>query len=251
MKLIHKFKSPNFNKRQSKKIKYLIIHYTALKDYSESLKYLCDKSKKVSSHYLISQQGDVYNLVSEKMRAWHAGISYWKSDTDINSASIGIELDYSPNHKNNIFKKKMIKSLINLIKMLKKKYNIHNSNILGHSDISPYRKLDPGPKFPWKKLAKFDLIYFPVTKKNKKQLNLEAWFKKNKLTRKKNIALFMLGYIGYDMSLSIKNSNFFQYLIKSYQYHYFPNNISCKLDNETYDLIFSQFTNLLLTSSKK
>ena len=109
MKLIHKFKSPNFNKRQSKKIKYLIIHYTALKDCSESLKYLCDKSKKVSSHYLISQQGDVYNLISEKMRAWHAGISYWKSDTDINSASIGIELDYSPNHSNNTFKKEMIK----------------------------------------------------------------------------------------------------------------------------------------------
>ena len=135
--------------------------------------------------------------------------------------------------------------------MLKKKYNIQNRNILGHSDISSYRKLDPGPKFPWKKLAKFDLIYFPVTKKNKKQLNLEVWFKKKELIRKKNIALFMLGYIGYDISLSIKNSNFFQYLIKSYQYHYFPNNISCKLDNETYDLILSHFINLLLTFSKK
>ena len=105
MKLIHKFKSPNINIRESKKIKYLIIHYTALKDCSESLKYLCNRSKKVSSHYLISQQGDIYNLVSEKMRAWHAGISYWKSETDINSASIGIELDYSPNHTNNTNKK--------------------------------------------------------------------------------------------------------------------------------------------------
>ena len=126
MKLIHKFKSPNFNKRESKKIKYLIIHYTALKDCSESLKYLCNKSKKVSSHYLISQQGDVYNLVSEKMRAWHAGISYWKSETDINSASIGIELDYSPLHTNNIFKKKMIESLINLSEILTNKMGIFN-----------------------------------------------------------------------------------------------------------------------------
>ena len=251
MKLIHKFKSPNFNKRESKKIKYLIIHYTALNDCSESLKYLCNKSKKVSSHYLISQQGDIYSLVSEKMRAWHAGVSHWKNYTDINSTSIGIELDYSSNHTNNTFKKKMIKSLINLIKMLKKKYNIHNNNILGHSDISPYRKLDPGPKFPWKKLAKFDLVYFPVTKKNKKQLNLEVLFRKNKLTRKKNIALFMLSYIGYDISLSIKNSNFFQYLIKSYQFHYFPNKISCKLDKKTYDLILSHFINLFLTSNKK
>ena len=213
MKLINKFKSPNYNKRESKKIKYLIIHYTALKNCSESLKYLCNKSKKVSSHYLISQQGDIYNLVSEKMRAWHAGISYWKNETDINSTSIGIELDYSPNHKNNIFTKKMIKSLINLLKILKKKYNINNNNILGHSDIAPYRKLDPGPQFPWKKLTKFDLIYFPLTKNNKKKLNLEAWFKKNKLTRKKNISLFILGYIGYDISLGMKKSNFFQYLI--------------------------------------
>jgi len=251
MKLINKFKSPNYNKRESKKIKYLIIHYTALKNCSESLKYLCNKSKKVSSHYLISQQGDIYNLVSEKMRAWHAGISCWKNETDINSTSIGIELDYSPNHKNNIFKKKMIESLINLIKALKKKYNIHNNNILGHSDISPYRKSDPGPKFPWKKLAKFDLVYFPATKKNKKQLNLESWFKKNKLTRKKSIALFVLGYIGYDISLSIENSSFFKYLIKSYQYHYFSSNISCQLDDKTYDLLLKHYLNLLLTSSKK
>ena len=74
--------------------------------------------------------------------------------------------------------------------------------------------------------VKLNLIYFPVVEKNKRQLNLEVWFKKNKLTRKKNIALLMLDHIGYDISLSIKNSNFFQYLIKSYQYHYFPNNIS-------------------------
>ena len=90
-----------------------------------------------------------------------------------------------------------------------------------------------------------------MTKKNKKQLNLEVWFKKNKLTRKKNIALFILGYIGYDISLSIKNSNFFQYLIKSYQYHYYPNNISCKLDKKTYDLLLSHFIKLFLTSNKK
>ena len=73
----------------------------------------------------------------------------------------------------------------------------------------------------------------------------------SEITRKKNIALFMLGYIGYDISLSIKNSSFFQYLIKSYQYHYFPNNISSKLDSKTYDLLSSHFINLLLTSSKK
>jgi len=251
MKLIHKFKSPNFNKRRFKKIKYIIIHYTALRDCSESLIYLCNKSKKVSSHYLISQQGDIYNLVSEKKRAWHAGTSYWKTKTDINSVSIGIELDFSPNHTNNTFKKKMIESLVSLLKVLKKKYNIYNYNILGHSDIAPYRKLDPGPKFPWKKLAKLNLSYFPLRKIKNKKINLEMLFKKNKLNSKKNIALFMLSYIGYDISFSIEKPKYFNYLIRNYQYHFFPNNISCKLDNKTYELILCHFMNLLLTSDEK
>jgi len=251
MKLINKFKSLNFNKRKSQDIKYIIIHYTALKDLSESLKYLSNPLKKVSCHYLISQTGAVYNLVPDKMRAWHAGISYWKKDSDINSLSIGIELDYSPVHKNNSFKKEMILSLIALIKILKKRYNIQKCNILGHSDIAPYRKLDPGPLFPWKKLAKLDLSYLPIKKKNNKNLKLNLWFKKNQITRKKNMALFMLGYIGYDIFLSINDTKFFRQLIKSYQYHYSQNNISCKLDNKTYKLIESHFINLLLTLNKK
>ena len=94
MKLIHNFKSPNFNERKSNNIKVIVIHYTALDSISNSLKHLCSKKNKVSSHYLISQSGKIYSLVSEKKRAWHAGKSYWKGVTDINSISIGIELDY-------------------------------------------------------------------------------------------------------------------------------------------------------------
>ena len=100
MKYIHKFKSLNFNKRKSKEIKFIIIHYTALKSISESIKYLCEKNNKVSSHYIISKKGEIYNLVSEKKRAWHAGASYWNGLKDINSSSIGIELDYLPDEIN-------------------------------------------------------------------------------------------------------------------------------------------------------
>ena len=121
MKLIHNFKSPNFNKRKHNKIELIIIHYTALENINESLSYLCDIKNKVSCHYLISQKGQIYNLVSEKNRAWHAGISYWNLENDINSNSIGIELDYSPNYQNNIFSKKLVSSLIILLKNLKKK----------------------------------------------------------------------------------------------------------------------------------
>ena len=88
MKLIHNFKSPNFNDRKSNNIQIIVLHYTSLNSISNSLKYLCSKKNKVSSHYLISKSGKIYNLVSEKKRAWHAGQSYWKGQTDINSISI-------------------------------------------------------------------------------------------------------------------------------------------------------------------
>ena len=111
MKYIAKYKSPNYNSRKNSKIKLIIIHYTALKNYKEALLYLCDKRKKVSSHFLINQNGYIYNLVNLNKRAWHAGTSYWEGNRDINSMSIGIELDFSSNKDNNNFSKKMIKLL--------------------------------------------------------------------------------------------------------------------------------------------
>ena len=159
MKLIHNFKSPNFNDRKSNNIEIIVIHYTALNSISNSLKHLCSKKNKVSSHYLISQEGKIYNLVSEKKRAWHAGQSYWRGKTDINSISIGIELDFSPLYTNNKFTLKLNNSLIFLLKKLLKKYQIRTENILGHSDIAPYRKIDPGKYFPWQMLENKKLSY--------------------------------------------------------------------------------------------
>ena len=90
MKLIHKFKSLNFDKRINKQISFLIIHYTALPSLEESIKYLCDKKNRVSSHYVIGQNGKIYSLVNDKNRAWHAGKSLWGSEKNLNSISIGI-----------------------------------------------------------------------------------------------------------------------------------------------------------------
>ena len=122
MKYITKYKSPNYNSRNKSKIKLIIIHYTALRNTKEAITYLCTKEKKVSAHYLISQNGLIYNLVNEKFRAWHAGQSYWQDVFDINSFSVGIELDYNPNGKNNKFSYKMISSLKKLILKIKNKY---------------------------------------------------------------------------------------------------------------------------------
>ena len=102
MKLTKKFKSPNYNlRKKNHQIKYIIIHYTSLKDIDSAISYLCTKKNKVSCHYLISQIGNIYNLVDDEYRAWHAGVSSWHEDTDINSYSIGIELDFSYKYFNN------------------------------------------------------------------------------------------------------------------------------------------------------
>ncbi len=253
MKLIHNFKSPNFNDRKSNNIEIIVIHYTALSSISNSLKHLCSKKNKVSSHYLISQEGKIYNLVSEKKRAWHAGQSYWRGNTDINSISIGIELDFSPLHINNKFSLKLNSSLIFLLKKLLKKYRISNENILGHSDIAPYRKIDPGKYFPWQMLENKKLSFRPqllnqsdITNNLKKE-----WLNKNKLNSMKKKILFMLNFIGYDTSLALKNKTYFDQLINAYSSHYriYKNHYYNK--KKIFDVIEVHFLNIILTKNKK
>ena len=148
--------SPNFDqkKRSSKSIKLLVIHYTGMQSERESIMRLCNPKYKVSSHFVINQNGKIYRLVQDYQTAWHAGKSCWGKYKNLNKNSIGIELvnkghefDYTN------FKKKQLSSLIKICKILIKKYKIKKRNIVGHSDISPLRKIDPGEKFPWKELA--------------------------------------------------------------------------------------------------
>jgi N-acetylmuramoyl-L-alanine amidase len=253
MKLIHKFKSPNFNYRNSQNIELIIIHYTAIKSTYESIKHLCSKKNKVSSHYLISKNGQIFSLVSEKNRAWHAGKSYWRGKKDINSISIGIELDYFPFEGNKNFTIKLQKSLILLLKKIVKKYNILAHNILGHSDISPYRKIDPGKNFPWHILQKQKIVNklekIKINNTNLKIIN--NWFSKNKFNSDKGKILFMLNFIGYDISLASKNKFNFIQLINAYcsRYRYYKNYSFNK--NKIFNVIELHFFNILLTKKKK
>ena len=253
MKLIHKFKSPNFNERKSKEINLIIIHYTALKSISESIEYLCNKQNKVSSHYLISKKGEIYNLVDEDKRAWHAGKSYWKSNTDINSSSIGIELDYFPDKKNTKYSKDLLNTLIKLLKKIVKKYNISKDNILGHSDIAPYRKIDPGINFPWFLLEEKRIAFRIKKLQNNSQIQLliKKWYKKNKFKSVKKKILFMLDYIGYDVSLAKKNNSDFNKILLIYSYrfkHFYKYSLNKK---QIPELIEIHFLNILLTKLKK
>lgn len=253
MKFIHKFKSPNFNERKcNKKINLVIIHYTAINSINESIKYLCTKENKVSAHYLISKKGKIYSLVSESKRAWHAGESYWKGEIDINSKSIGIELDYSPFSKKSKYSKELIGSLINLLKNIIKKYKIKPSNVLGHSDISPYRKIDPSKNFPWLLLEE-KKISFKIEKiKNISIIKsfLNNWYKKNQINSKKKKIIFLLGYIGYDVR-NLDNEYKINKILTAYNSRYkIYKNINYNKKN-ILRIIELHFLNILLTKLKK
>jgi len=153
---ITKLYSPNFNskKRGSNNIASIIIHYTGMQSERESIERLTSSSSKVSCHYLINRSGKVFRLVEDKNMAWHAGKSMWGKYKNLNKNSIGIEL-VNKGHQYGYasFKKKQISTLVKLCKILKKKYKIKTKNFLGHSDVSPLRKIDPGEKFPWEFLS--------------------------------------------------------------------------------------------------
>jgi N-acetylmuramoyl-L-alanine amidase len=161
--------SPNFDekRRDSKKIKFLIFHYTGMKNESEAINRLTDIRSKVSSHYLIKNNGGIITLVPDLYIAWHAGISSWKNYKSLNKHSIGIEIS-NPGHdfKYKKFSKKQINSILKLSKFLIKKYEIKSKNVLGHSDIAPLRKKDPGEKFPWHYLSKNKIGYWHNISKN-------------------------------------------------------------------------------------
>ena len=214
----------SFPKRQKKRIKFIIIHYTGMKKESEAIKRLCNSKSKVSSHYFIKSNGEILNLVPDLYEAWHAGISNWKNFKSLNKYSLGIEI-HNPGHDNGYknFKPRQISNLEKLLRYLTKTYQIKRNFILGHSDISPNRKKDPGEKFPWNKLAKKNLCQWHNldVKKIKK-------FRKQKIRSidKKNFIKNLLK-IGY-----FKHSD--KFLIKAFQRKYRVELIDGKIDKECY-----------------
>lgn len=145
----------NFNMR---KPNFVIIHHTAQNSTEQTLKTFTTPRTSVSAHYVIGRDGKVYHMLNDHLRAWHAGAGRWGNNTDINSSSIGIELD---NNGAEAFSEAQINSLLSVLEMLKKKHGIPVANFIGHSDIAPSRKVDPNPTFPWKRMAEngFGLWY--------------------------------------------------------------------------------------------
>ena len=227
MKKFKAIYSINFDKipRSPKKIIYLIFHYTGMASEKKAIQRLTSKSSKVSCHYFIKKNGEIIKMVPDKFIAWHAGVSNWKNHKNLNDKSIGIEIQNSGHSgKYERFPKKQIKSLLFLSKILKKKYLIKSKNVLGHSDISPDRKKDPGEKFPWKYLAKQKIGIWYNLPKNLKFRDTEV------LTKEKKIFYFYLKKIGYCIQKKSKHS---KSVVRAFQRRYRPKIINGKIDKET------------------
>ena len=223
--------SPNYsrNSRPKKSIKFIIIHYTGMQSEIESIKRLIHKNSKVSCHYLINRKGKIMQMVKENKIAWHAGVSRWKNIKNLNQNSIGIELvnkGHFFGYEN--YSNLQINSLIKLCSKLKKKYNIHKENFLGHSDIAPYRKIDPGEKFPWKKLSNYKLgKWYNLKKDEVSSDDKKKLFFKN---------LYKIGYRYFKVNKRVKSDKL---IIKAFQRRYNPKKITGYIDLKT--LKISQF----------
>ncbi len=224
--------SPNFNlpKRVKNRIKFIIIHYTGMKKESAAIKRLQDPKSKVSSHYLIKRNGEIINLVPDLFEAWHAGVSSWKNFKSLNKNSIGIEIT-NPGHQHGYkkFSKKQIFSLQKLLNILVKKYKIKKNYVLGHSDISPGRKKDPGEKFPWEMLAKNKLSFWH----NLDQKKIKKFREKNLITRiEENLFLKNLYKIGYNDVKKFNPKKNIKYLTLAFQRRFRQSLVNGKIDRE-------------------
>ena len=225
--------SPNFNpkKRTSKQIRFIIFHYTGMKNESDALNRLTDIQSEVSCHYLIKNNGEIIKLVPDLYIAWHAGKSSWQNYKSLNQNSIGIEIT-NPGHEHGYknFTQKQITSLLRLGKLLIKKYKISSKNILGHSDVAVLRKKDPGEKFPWKYLSKNEIGIWHTL--NKQDLTKNRKLKTNKI--EKSIFLRNLFKIGYSKEYpKDKDKNkYLRKLAKTFQRRFRQELVDGKIDQE-------------------
>jgi len=230
MKKINFLPSSNFKIYAGKRsVKSIVIHYTGMISLQSAIERLLSKKHEVSSHYVIGRNGKILQLVKDNNVAWHAGASDWFSFKNLNKTSIGIELEnkgHSYGYQN--FTSKQIFALIKILKILKKKFKVKNINIIGHSDIAPDRKIDPGEKFPWKELSKHNLSIWHSLDEN-----FISYFRLKKIKNfsKKKILIMAkkLGYIRVFLG-SAMDKNF----IKAFQRRFRQKLVNGIFDQECY-----------------
>lgn len=234
--------SPNFDDR-TLPISLLILHYTGMATGEAALERMCDRDAKVSAHYMVEEDGRIFQLVDEDKRAWHAGLSEWQGETNINSNSIGIEIvngghDH-PNADGSLpsFPDVQINAVIALSKDIMKRHG--DLTVLGHSDIAPARKIDPGENFPWQGLAAAGLGYWPNIRTDDRRILFELG------TRDRGVAILQSGlaHIGYGARVSGVMDEETKLIIEAVQRRYRPEQIDGVVDIQTMDVIKSLVEN--------
>ena len=225
--------SPNFDlkKRKKKQIKFIVFHYTGMATEKKAIDKLLNYTSKVSCHYFIKKNAEIIKMVPETYTAWHAGVSGWKKIKSLNKNSIGIEIS-NPGHEFKYlnFSKKQINSILKLTKYLIKKYKINSKFILGHSDIAPDRKQDPGEKFPWEFLSQNKIGIWHELKS--KEIKV---YRKLKLSNVLKIKFIKNLYkIGYPRNSKINKNKYNKNITVAFQRRFRQELIDGKIDKECF-----------------
>jgi N-acetylmuramoyl-L-alanine amidase len=215
--------SPNHNARPFTPVSLIVLHYTGMKNAKEALEWLCNAESGVSAHYFVEENGDISELVEEDRRAWHAGVSSWAGAHNINDISIGIELvNGGHEHGYAPFPPAQIAATIQLCGDIMRRHELRPACVIGHSDVAPTRKSDPGELFPWEKCAKYGIGLWhdimPYQPEELDSLELEP-------QQLKELQAFGYG-------IEQENPNQIQAVITAFQRHFRTSNISGKWDNE-------------------
>ena len=229
--------SPNHDSRGDAPVDMLVLHYTGMETGDAALARMCDPAAKVSAHYMIEEDGRVFALVPEERRAWHAGVSSWRGHNDINARSIGIEL-VNPGHEFGYrdFPKAQIAALVHLAHGILARHPIPARNVVGHSDVAPARKADPGERFPWLALAKAGIGLWPPS--TGKDVAIETSASGNPANAIAAAQRTLVRY-GYALDVTGVLDEPTAQVLVAFQRHFRPARFDGVLDSETLALIGS------------
>lgn len=217
--------SPNFeNRPPGVSVNLLLFHYTGMKSASEAIARLCNPNSKVSAHYLIDEGGNIFSLVEENKRAWHAGVASWNDDVDINNISVGVEIA-NPGHEFGYtrYPEQQMVAVETLSIDVIKRHSIRAARVLAHSDVSPSRKCDPGELFDWERLAAAGIGIWP------KMLPVSVDFEIGSIRQCQK----QLKMIGYSLKVTGVLDECTRDTILAFQRHWLPNRLTGKFDVET------------------
>ena len=226
--------SPNHGERQGGPPDMLLLHYTGMPDHDQALAWLCNPESQVSSHYFVHEDGRVVALVPEERRAWHAGASSWAGEADINSRSIGIEVA-NAGHPGGLpgFPGAQIEALIALCRDILSRQKIPAHRVLGHSDVAPGRKIDPGERFPWARLAAAGIGHFVAPA----EVGSGRFFQRGDEGQKVEAVQAMLALYGYGIDVTGAFDQRTEAVVAAFQRHFRPARVDGIADRSTIETL--------------